>query len=400
MNPPDDNADFAAVARDLQLPPDVAPRFADRWSEHQAAWPPSGPMFLTDHFVRETCDDLGLPTDVRDAVLAALPAFRGRPALARLAWTCHRTLFDRPADPGPDGFQPASLPWPGRPDALGPWAEMLHPVVLLSGGPFMLALHRARGIPAEVTRDTAGDLALWMRHHRDRTGRWGLGEAGWLVSHFLGRTYALGRLQFRFERLGQPVRAFRHRPTGRVRLLIGGGDAPSGRAVSPTGIVTDELIELPPTEWECILRPGDPILGMHIPATGPLAFDACGASIRRATTFFPERFPEYPFRAFQCGSWLLSPRLGELLPADSNIARFQREVYLYPLPGATDEQLFERVFGDMPANPAAAPRDTALRRLVLDELAAGRRFPAAACLLFPGDLDWGSAVYRRQAAPD
>src|SRR5262249_30698373 len=146
------------------------------------------------------------------------------------------------------------------------------------------------------------------------------------------------------------------------------------------------------------LAPGDPVLHIHIPAGSPMDPAACGESFAAASTFFGRHFPERPFVAFTCSSWLLDPTLQALLPAASNIARFQREVYL--LPGrAAGKSTLVRVFGDVPPDLTHAPRDTTLRRAILDHLLAGGHLSGGRCVLFPADLSWGRQVYLRQAWP-
>ena len=71
-------------------------------------------------------------------------------------------------------------------------------------------------------------------------------------------------------------------------------------------------------------------------------------------------------------------------------------MHLYPLPNAGDWGLFERVFGRRYDDISAAPRDTALRRAIIDHMLAGGHFHAGGCLLFPEDLDWGSEAYLRK----
>jgi len=415
-------ADFRAAMAALGL---AAPPAAwrDGWAESQAAYPADGPAFLREGFVRDLAARLGLEADVRGAIVGLLATFEARPVLRRLAWHCHRVLFAGPADNAAD-FAPVELPWPTRPVELPPWGEAFYAPVLLSGGPGLLALHAARGIPAEVTRDTVSDLGLWMRHYRAHTGRWGLAEAGWLANHFLGRLHKLGRLQFRFERFASGFHAYRHAETGRVLLLAPGGArfrrdgqfdgatgvrdeaawvstfsaGPSvvrGHPVSPDGRTLPAPMALGTDRWRPILQEGDPVLGVHIPATGAMAHAACGASFRRAVGFFGRHFPQFGYKAFHCASWFLDNQLGELLPEASNIRRFQEEVYLYPLPGASDGATFDRVFGRRYADLADAPRDTALRREIVRHVQAGGHFHGGGCLLFPEDLDWGGRVYRR-----
>ncbi|MGB2822994.1 MAG: hypothetical protein WBF17_18570, partial [Phycisphaerae bacterium] len=167
-----------------------------------------------------------------------------------------------------------------------------------------------------------------------------------------------------------------------------------GNPVSPDGRALPDPIELPSEQWEPILQPGQEILGVHIPAAGPMTHEACGRSFRRAVTFFARHFGEYAFRAFNCTSWFLDNQFGRLLPESSNIRRFQEEVYLHPVPNGGDWQVFERVFGRRPETIASAPRDTTIRRAIVDHVLAGGHFHAGGMLLFPRDLDWGRRVYR------
>ena len=55
---------------------------------------------------------------------------------------------------------------------------------------------KARGIPDEVFFATMGDMAIWYREHRHRTGKPGLVEWAWLLESLKGRLVRLGRLQY------------------------------------------------------------------------------------------------------------------------------------------------------------------------------------------------------------
>jgi hypothetical protein len=136
---------------------------------------------------------------------------------------------------------------------------------------------------------------------------------------------------------------------------------------------------------------------VHIPAGGPLDHGECGESLRRAREFFPRHFPDRPFAAFCCGSWLLDAELQRFLPETANIVRLQRECYLIPV-ASSPKYLLRNIFGQAPEDLRTAPRRTALQRNVLDFLAGGQalRPTGGACFLLPEDLDWGSQVYLRK----
>ncbi len=142
--------------------------------------------------------------------------------------------------------------------------------------------------------------------------------------------------------------------------------------------------ELPAAEWEETLRPDDPVLDMHIPAEDPLAPEAVRDSVRRGLEFFPRHFPEQPFKAVVCYAWLLDPTFQRILPLQANLPGFQKLFHLFPL-WESEERAFERVFGGRPADFKSAPRDTGIRRAILDLYASGGRLIGGAGGIWRGD---------------
>lgn len=191
--------------------------------------------------------------------------------------------------------------------------------------------HQQAGIPEPVIQATARDIALWITEHHRQHGDWGLSETGWIRHHLGGRLLSLGRLQFMLAACTLPLR-----PT------------------DPLGA-------------------GDPIIEIHIPAGAPLDPAACQKSLAMARGLYAGR----DWCGFTCQSWLLGPRLGEILPPESNILTFQR--WFHPLPCAMDDrQAIERIFGTWPLDPARAPQTTRLQRAVLAFYAAGGRLDGGA----------------------
>jgi hypothetical protein len=304
---------------------------------------------------------------------------------------------------GSDERDPPLLPvqdgvrlWPLLRTALGDDAGLFYLLVLLGGLPLAGQVHRRHDVPAQVARDTLRDVVRWVDEYRAEHGRWGLypKRLTWLRHHFRGDLYHLVRLQFQFGSLWPGFTLYRHRQSGAVAAV-----SQEGALVAPTGQVVRSPVDLPGEDWERALAPGDPVLHLHIPAGSPMDFDQCGQSLREALRFFPRHFPERPFFAFACSSWLLDPTLAQLLPPESNIVRFQREVYLLPSRSSNGNSTMERVFGRISTTRdevESLPRDTTLRRAIVDHLLAGGGLGSGRCVLFPQDLDWGTQVYRRQ----
>jgi hypothetical protein len=123
---------------------------------------------------------------------------------------------------------------------------------------------------------------------------------------------------------------------------------------------------------------GDTAIQLHITESGPMTPEAVTASLDEARAFFPRHFPDEPYTAFSCGSWLLDPQLLEYLPADSNIAlfqqRFELEPYEEPEGLDADVEVLRFVFRTLTTPLDQLPRRTMLQRAIVDHLKAGRHW--------------------------
>jgi hypothetical protein len=212
--------------------------------------------------------------------------------------------------------------------------------VFAAAQPAITAWHRERGISEEVSRRTLADLGRQMVHNRRRLGYGGLNlNTDWLVYHFSGRLYQLGRLQFERSRLGNTT----------------------GREVAAGGMP---------------LGPGDLALGVHIPGyCGPLDPADCDASFAWAREFFPRHFPGESYTIATCHSWLLDRHLADYLPESSNILAFQRRFTIndrdYP---PQDDMFFEFVFGVAASEIDHVPQDTSLQRAIVRRIHEGHHW--------------------------
>jgi hypothetical protein len=193
--------------------------------------------------------------------------------------------------------------------------------------PDIRAFHTRLGVSDEISWATLADLGRQVGLHRLTHGVFGFETYWWLIAHWLGSLYQLGRLQYLLYR---------------------------------------EYADVPGVE------PGEWVVGVHIPETGPLTPSAVDDSLAQATEFFARYFPDRPVRTATLGSWLLDPVLAEQLPAGSNMAAFNRRFTPYgkPSDGGASAVYFTFRTRDMD-HLDRLPRDTALQRLVLDRVAGG-----------------------------
>ena len=408
----DQPLNFAAVMKAAGIPEQNA-LWAGSWPDSQASFSLNNLYFFQPRWMDEALAKLKMPEAINAAFRQAQPFFAQHPALQRLAWHCCHLLYQT-------RFDPAALKtWPLLSQSLGPDADMFYAFIGLAGLPHLERLHAQRGIDPAITHDTMADMSLWMQDHRQKQGRWGLGNLVWVYTYLSDKLIKLGRLQY-----SQPgefthdFHVYRHRSNRRVLMLAGDGmqfrpdgqfdgankitagarawtsrwaATPaeiSGHPITPLGEAQREAVVLSASEWEEVLSRKSQARAVHIPATGPLTHEACTDSFRQACAFLPAHYPEAPFCAFTCISWLMDNQFGRHLPGTSNILQFQRKFYLYPVPGAGDGQTYERVFGRSYANIDEAPQTTSLQRTLVAHVKAGGRWHSG-----------GGFILREDASP-
>jgi hypothetical protein len=279
--------------------------------------------------------DLAVPHEDIDGLVAGLPTPERDP---ELWWLLERATSSLTRTMGEIDGPPA---FPVLPERLG-LGPFFYVYVFVAALPAVRAFHASRGVPAEVSRRTFADLGRNLAVFRWRNGTGGLGVPFWLMNHFRGKLYDLGRMQFERVKLG-----------GRT-----------GTSVSEAGLPYGQ---------------GDVGLSVHIPEfSGPLSPAACDASFAAARAFFPRHFPDEPLGVAACYSWLLDPQLAEYLRPESNIVRFQRRfTYSHDL-GDADADTLEFVFGQRAPDLDLLPQETTLQRAIVAHLRAGRHWHGGA----------------------
>lgn len=388
--------DLCDVQARLGLP-EMPDRWRAEWGKSCSSMPEDAPWFLTAQGLTEANRILRLPENAFEALAEAAAFIRDDDDLKSLIWHCHRMLYSPLSDEL--SIDPFVL---DLTSCLGDRSGLFLTLTLLSGFRRAAECYEKRGIPESVFKATMDDLPLWMNDYFRKHGRWGL-ENLWLQHHFSFRLFRLGRLQFGPSRFHGCVRVFRNRQTGEVMALAETGirfrsdglfDGTNGRfdaeglwksllnteglilrghPVTPSGIAVKNTETFPAEIWETVLREGDPVLDVHIPADGKLVPGLVDESIRLAEQFFKRYFPELRYAAYVCTSWLLDPQFAELLPSSSNIVQFQRQFHLYQGVGDDNEAL-RRIFGRLYSDWTKAPQDTAIRRAAVRHLSEGKAF--------------------------
>jgi hypothetical protein len=376
------------------------------------------------------CDQIDIPQEAVDELIGIARTVKEQPALFEIFASFHEKTALR------GEWRQDWSPLPVDPEVaatFGNQASMFYLLAYLAALPYVAQSYKRMGIGMDVFHDTMLDFQLWMIHYKNVYGYWGFAQFMWIWIHMACKLFRLGRLQYILGSFDYGVTFFRKKQTGEILALAdpalrlradgyaaGAGRRPlpgnqplpepateegdwqpvfeaspegwRGNPVSPYGFAIKRDTFLPRLEWEVALQKGDTVLDLHIPRNDPFTVEACRASLRRAYDFFPQKFPDRPFRAATCHTWFFTAQLQDLMPPESNIIRFQREFYLFPYPGGPGF-LWTFVFTEKYQDPATAPRDTSLRRAVLDWLGEGKELFDLAGVLFNPPEAWGSQVY-------
>lgn len=205
----------------------------------------------------------------------------------------------------------------------------------------LLALYRENGLDEQVWHDSMLDLKYKLDECHVVYDVWGSFVCSWFPRFFKLETFALGRLQFEWDKLGQEYHGQ-------------GVDLPAGTRV----------------------------VNIHIPRSGqPLSAALCDDAFARATAHFAPQLKEDEPLVFVCSSWLLYPQHEYFLPETSNLRGFMQrfDIYRSGTHGGDHPDLW-RLFDTMEKHPDRLPANSSLRRAYVTHLKNG------------GKTGWGYGV--------
>lgn len=402
----------------------VDPEILSSYWEEDESTTPQVPELLEPAVFLAIREYLGISPEVDAELIAVAEQIRNDETLRQLWWHCCNLLFTHLDYPGGQVRN-----WPTLEERFGDRHGIFYMLVAFGAVPLTRELHRRLGVPEDMTQlGLSGNFHECVGNYRMLySGQWGvdLRVIYWLRNDTQGFLFRLGRMEYMHRPYHGTCEAYRNRRTGEVVALSNDGmrynaegyiygdlDAdPSawtasliksettvtGNYVSPLGHATRQVLELSLEEWTCVLKPGDFLLEIHIPGGGGFAPDKCRDSMQRAAAFFSRFFPDKPYVGFGCTSWILNPKWNQVYRPDSNMVLWQQELYLYPVSSSGREGL-HFLFARTDIDLATAPRDTSMRRAVLDWMASGKPLLAGGAFMLTEELGkYGTQPYRSQA---
>ena len=281
--------------------------------------------------------------------------------------------------------------------------RMLQALALASVADMCFELLQYRGLPDDVRRYVMkmpeGGVASYAKRHG---GEYGHNLLEWFLLAIDGKIFRAGRLEFElFASFNGKARVFENQQLQHIALADGiqvhrdgialnsagyensegswvaelreTKDNWIGYPVGADGTVGNKTVSLPKNTWKCILSPGDPVVGVHIPAGGGLTPEIVDKSLMEIKQLIRDYFPEYEYKAFTCHSWLMDPQLQTMVGADSNIALFQNRFTILPVK-SSGKGVFNFLFlkPNMDFDLADLPENTRLERKVKQHYLNGK----------------------------
>ena len=177
-------------------------------------------------------------------------------------------------------------------------------------------IYAPKGISDKIYTDTMSVLTVMVNEYYTIHGIYGFNSLRWIWRQLSGTLFRLGTLEFEMIRYD--------------------GDDATGR-----------------------LEKNTPLLSVHIPSNAVLSREEIDKSYAWAREFFSNT--EYANAPFYCWSWLLSPKLREMLPESSGILRFMNDYEIISeVPNSNSANI--RVFKKLYHSPESLPEDTTLQR--------------------------------------
>ena len=221
----------------------------------------------------------------------------------------------------------------------------------------MIADMERRNVPFQVISDTLQGFDAEINDYYDMFHRSGMRiYVGWFLLFVRCELIRCGRLNFQMTTFNKKIRAYKKGDD--IKVLIDGdyvhekgmifgsekqddeegkyfaeiveeGDTVTGYACNEFGECVKEKVTL--VGYEEVLRQGDKIISVHIPAHDPFTYEICEESYKIAREVFKNCYPEFEYKAFCCFSWMLEKRLKQIMGRDTNITRFADKYVGFPL---------------------------------------------------------------------
>ncbi|MBE6591876.1 MAG: hypothetical protein E7646_07525 [Ruminococcaceae bacterium] len=264
---------------------------------------------------------------------------------------------------------------------------------------------RKRGFDQKTVSETlylaVGAVKSFMRTHE---GRKGFDLLNWCMLYINGELFLIDRLEIQFNAtFGARAMVFENKEGTLIALAhqlmlhrdgfaLGSAgftdeegsyeanveeteDYYVGQPIDEYGYVLREKILLDKKQWTLKMKKGDKAVSIHIPPSsknGPLTPEAVDTTLEHTRQVLKKAFDDVDHKGFFCHSWLMDPKLCDLLGEDSNISKFNMRYTKIPCV-SKGTAVFNFIFNqtnpdevDIKALPENTKLERALKKHYLD----------------------------------
>lgn len=183
--------------------------------------------------------------------------------------------------------------------------------------------YKEKGISDKVFYDTFACFSRFVREHMSSYGSYGFDREWWTTRQLSMEEFRLGELEFEVEK------------------------------------------------WQ----DGD-VISVHIPSDASITRENCVDSYNWSKEFFREYYPDFAYNYYICDSWMLSPGLKDVLPAESRILSFQKDFTITEWDKENPSYL-EWVYKNPNLTLEELPENTSLQRNIKKYLKEGGKIGTA-----------------------
>lgn len=266
--------------------------------------------------------------------------------------------------------------------------------ILIALIPGSIANYRRRGFTEAELAEILPAYKAGIDCVVTRTGRPGINQTyyGWLMHFAKAEIFKTHGLQFEIRKLPAEAIWLKHKETGTIlpvmlnTVVCGGGKYQLGSAGHEDDadafavtfeedaenyyghgcydcVVSQNRETFPKSQWDCLIKPGDFCLGMHIPQGANIAPEHIQKACEDAKRIAVQYYPECNGSEIYCASWLLDPILEELSGEHSKLTAFMKCFSKHPHKN-DGKSVFGFIFPRYCEDYRELPEDTSLQRKV------------------------------------
>ncbi|MBQ2743819.1 MAG: DUF5596 domain-containing protein [Oscillospiraceae bacterium] len=359
--------------------------FGTIYEKIKDTYEPYAALILSDEYITKTLSDCFALASFTQEILASAAEVRKNPALRLLV--CIMAEWIRHGAEDIADYE--------APHGKGTAFDFLHLFPMIPTMPDTVAHLRERNIPEDIIIATMQEYDFCVDMLLRNTGRpaFDRGRLNWMRRVAKNEMIRIGRFKYDLPaKRVSGIKAYKN-VNGEICVLADGVDVHrSGKILGSAGcgdktgsfraeieetqdkvigypivdgLITDKKCELDKAQWSLCLSEDDNVVFVHIPPRESFDVAAMEASYARAREILAKHYPDRPYSAFFCRSWLMSRDLRKVLKPTSNILAFQDKYIHYPCL-CNGTQVFNNVFPGIAVSEdyTALPEETSLQRNV------------------------------------